>query len=140
MELAKSPTRSSPARTGRARSRPRHPPHQWLRLRPRAWWPRAACCAICTAGRAARKRAATPYLPISFDSKLVVAGDDRCLPFDASSVDTKRPADLATETTRILKPEGHLVVLTSSAADYKVYINMLGNLLLIAPKTQASRL
>ncbi|CAD6222335.1 unnamed protein product [Miscanthus lutarioriparius] len=58
---------------------------------------------------------------------LVVAGDDRRLPFDASSVDfvfagraldaAKRPADLAAEAARILKPEGHLVVLTSSAAD-----------------------
>ena len=85
------------------------------------------CCTIYRVGRATRKRAATPYPPISFDSKLVVAGDDRCLPFDSSFVDfvfagcaldaAKRPADLATEATRILKPEGHLVVLTSSAAD-----------------------
>ncbi|PWZ39603.1 hypothetical protein Zm00014a_005411 [Zea mays] len=58
---------------------------------------------------------------------LVVAGHDRRLPFDASSVDfvfagraldaAKRPADLAAEAARILKPEGHLVMLTSSAAD-----------------------
>ena len=74
-----------------------------------------------------RKRATTPYPPISFDSKLVVAGNDRCLSLDASSIDfifagravdaAKRPADLTTEATRILKPKGHLVVLTSSAAD-----------------------
>jgi FkbM family methyltransferase len=58
---------------------------------------------------------------------LVVAGDHRRLPFDDSSVDfvfagrvldsAKRPSSLAAEATRILKPEGHLVVLTSSAGD-----------------------
>ncbi|KAG8099014.1 hypothetical protein GUJ93_ZPchr0013g36051 [Zizania palustris] len=58
---------------------------------------------------------------------LVVAGDDRRLPFQPSSVDfvfagraldsSKRPSDLAAEASRILKPEGHLVVLTSSAGD-----------------------
>lgn len=58
---------------------------------------------------------------------LVVAGGDRRLPFDSSSADfvfagraldaAKRPADLAAEAARILKPDGHLVVLTSSAAD-----------------------
>ncbi|KAL6657245.1 hypothetical protein ACP70R_005025 [Stipagrostis hirtigluma subsp. patula] len=58
---------------------------------------------------------------------LAVAGDDRRLPFGAASVDfvfagraldsARRPADLAAEAARILKPEGHLVVLTSSAGD-----------------------
>lgn len=58
---------------------------------------------------------------------LVVAGDDRILPFPAASVDfvfagraldsSKRPAELAGESARILKPEAHLVVLTSSAGD-----------------------
>uniref|UniRef100_A0ACD5YZK5 Uncharacterized protein n=1 Tax=Avena sativa TaxID=4498 RepID=A0ACD5YZK5_AVESA len=58
---------------------------------------------------------------------LVVAGDDRRLPFQESSVDfvfagraldsSKRPSDLAGEAARILKPEAHLVVLTSSAGD-----------------------
>ncbi|KAF8749373.1 hypothetical protein HU200_012711 [Digitaria exilis] len=58
---------------------------------------------------------------------LVVAGDDRRLPFNHDSVDfvfagraldhAKRPADLAAEAARILKPEAHLVLLTSSAAD-----------------------
>ncbi|OEL15355.1 SNF2 domain-containing protein CLASSY 1 [Dichanthelium oligosanthes] len=58
---------------------------------------------------------------------LLVAGHDRRLPFEASSVDfvfagraldsAKRPADLAAEAARILKPHAHLVILTSSAAD-----------------------
>ncbi|CAM0145076.1 unnamed protein product [Urochloa decumbens] len=58
---------------------------------------------------------------------LVVAGDDRRLPFKPNSVDfvfagraldsAKRPADLAAEAARILKPHAHLVLLTSSAAD-----------------------
>jgi FkbM family methyltransferase len=58
---------------------------------------------------------------------LSLAGDDRSLPFPTSSVDfvfadraldsSKRPADLAGEAARILKPEAHLVVLTSSAGD-----------------------
>lgn len=58
---------------------------------------------------------------------LVLAADGRRLPFKASSVDfvfagraldsAKRPADLAAEAARILRPEGHLVLLTSSAAD-----------------------
>lgn len=58
---------------------------------------------------------------------LAVAGDDRRLPFEPSSVDfvfagraldsSKRPSDLAGEAARILRPEGHLVVLTSSAGD-----------------------
>ena len=58
---------------------------------------------------------------------LAVAGDDRRLPFPASAVDfvfagraldaSKRPSDLSREAARILKPEGHLVVLTSSAGD-----------------------
>ncbi|KAJ1255780.1 hypothetical protein BS78_K162900 [Paspalum vaginatum] len=58
---------------------------------------------------------------------LVLAGDDRSLPFEASSVDfvyagraldsSRRPAHLAAEAARILRPDGHLVLLTSSAAD-----------------------
>ncbi|XP_047066125.1 uncharacterized protein LOC124674130 [Lolium rigidum] len=58
---------------------------------------------------------------------LAVAGDDRRLPFPASSVDfvfagraldtSKHPSDLAAEAARILKPDAHLVVLTSSAGD-----------------------
>ncbi|XP_047066236.1 uncharacterized protein LOC124674239 [Lolium rigidum] len=58
---------------------------------------------------------------------LAVAGDDRRLPFTSSSVDfvfagraldaSKHPSDLAGEAARILKPEAHLVVLTSSAGD-----------------------
>jgi ubiquinone/menaquinone biosynthesis C-methylase UbiE len=54
-------------------------------------------------------------------------GDDRYLPFDTSSIDfvfvgralvaAKHPTDLAIEAAWILKPEGHLVMLTSSAAD-----------------------
>ncbi|GJN33496.1 hypothetical protein PR202_gb22105 [Eleusine coracana subsp. coracana] len=58
---------------------------------------------------------------------LVVAGNERRLPFHDSSVDfvfagraldsAKRPSDLAAEAARILKPQGHLVLLTSSAAD-----------------------
>uniref|UniRef100_A0A0D9X385 Uncharacterized protein n=1 Tax=Leersia perrieri TaxID=77586 RepID=A0A0D9X385_9ORYZ len=58
---------------------------------------------------------------------LVVAGNDRRLPFPPASVDfvfagraldsSKRPSDLAAEAARILRPEGHLVVLTSSAGD-----------------------
>nr|TKW36663.1 hypothetical protein SEVIR_2G454300v2 [Setaria viridis] len=58
---------------------------------------------------------------------LVVAGHDTRLPFNTNSVDfvfagraldtAKRPADLATEAARILKPQAHLVLLTSSATD-----------------------
>lgn len=60
-------------------------------------------------------------------SPLAVAGNDRHLPFPESSVDfvfagraldsSKRPADLAGEAARILKLDGHLVVLTSGAGD-----------------------
>ncbi|CAN6220028.1 unnamed protein product [Urochloa humidicola] len=67
---------------------------------------------------AVRKRPSPP---------LVVAGDDRRLPFNSNSVDfvfaaraldsAKRPADLAAEAARIFKPQAHLVLLTSSAAD-----------------------
>ena len=56
-------------------------------------------------------------------SPLAVAGSDHQLPFPDSSVDfifagraldsSKRQADLATEAARIMKPDGHLVVLTS---------------------------
>ncbi|XP_062213465.1 uncharacterized protein LOC133914365 [Phragmites australis] len=58
---------------------------------------------------------------------LAVAGSDRHLPFPDSSVDfffvgraldsSKRPTDLAGEAARIMKPNGHLVVLTSGASD-----------------------
>ena len=63
----------------------------------------------------------------SSPSPLVVAGHHRRLPFNSGSVDflfaghaldsTKRPADLAAEAARILKPQAHLVIHTSSAAD-----------------------
>ncbi|TVU33763.1 hypothetical protein EJB05_15570, partial [Eragrostis curvula] len=53
---------------------------------------------------------------------LVVAGDERRLPFESNSVNfvfagraldsAKHPSDLAAEAARILKPEAHLVVLT----------------------------
>nr|XP_045088205.1 uncharacterized protein LOC109784013 [Aegilops tauschii subsp. strangulata] len=56
-----------------------------------------------------------------------VAGDDRRLPFESSSVhfvfaghaldSSKRPSDLAGEAVQILKLEGHLVMLTSSVGD-----------------------
>ncbi|KAJ1297552.1 hypothetical protein BS78_01G385200 [Paspalum vaginatum] len=58
---------------------------------------------------------------------LAVAGNDRRLPFPDSSVDfvsagraldfSKRQADLASEAARIMKPHGHLVLLTSGASD-----------------------
>uniref|UniRef100_A0A0E0EGH0 Uncharacterized protein n=1 Tax=Oryza meridionalis TaxID=40149 RepID=A0A0E0EGH0_9ORYZ len=72
---------------------------------------------VSTAVAVARKRS----------PPLAVAGNDRRLPFPDSSIDfvfaaraldsSKRPADLAAESARILKPDGHLVVLTTSAAD-----------------------
>ncbi|OEL32552.1 hypothetical protein BAE44_0006429 [Dichanthelium oligosanthes] len=56
-----------------------------------------------------------------------VAGDGHRLPFPDSSVDfvlagraldnSKRQADLASEAARVMKPDGHLVVLTSGASD-----------------------
>ena len=68
---------------------------------------------------------AVPAYLLRFEARR--SGNDRCLSLDASSIDfifagravdaAKRPADLTTEATRILKPEGHLIVLTSSAAD-----------------------
>ncbi|WVZ56630.1 hypothetical protein U9M48_007126 [Paspalum notatum var. saurae] len=58
---------------------------------------------------------------------LAVAGNDHRLPFPDSSVDfvfagraldvSKRQADLASEVARIMKPDGHLVLLTSGAGD-----------------------
>ncbi|KAL6902296.1 hypothetical protein ACP4OV_005172 [Aristida adscensionis] len=58
---------------------------------------------------------------------LAVAGSDRHLPFPDASVEfvfagramdsSKHPADLAAEAARIVRPDGHLVVLTSGAGD-----------------------
>uniref|UniRef100_R7WB32 Uncharacterized protein n=1 Tax=Aegilops tauschii TaxID=37682 RepID=R7WB32_AEGTA len=58
---------------------------------------------------------------------LAVAGDDRRLPFESSSVhfvstghaldSSKRPSNLAGEAAPIFKPEVHLVMLTSNAGD-----------------------
>jgi FkbM family methyltransferase len=57
----------------------------------------------------------------------VASGNDRTLPFSDSTVDlvfadraldaSRSPADLAGEAARIVKPDGHLVVLTSGAGD-----------------------
>ncbi|KAL6896676.1 hypothetical protein ACP4OV_007248 [Aristida adscensionis] len=91
--------------------------------------------AVCLGAAAAQGALALRELGVSGavavakkrSTPLVVAGDERRLPFGPASVDfifaagaldsARRPSDLAAEAARILRPDGHLVVLTSSAGD-----------------------